>query len=448
MEDKSIGMTKRLAEFIVNTESSEIPDTVFEHAKVAFMDWLSVALAGMDDPLVDKLLQYADLMGGKEQATILGNGAKRSLAQAALVNGAASHALDYDDTLWRFLGHPTVTLFPAILSLSEFKGLSGSDVLTAYLIGLKVGSVVATCAGDDHYMSGYHGTSTIGSLASAAACSRLLRLDTQKTVFALGIAGTQAAGLKRVFGTMCKPFHAGRASEVGLMAALLADSGFTSAEDILEGPSGFFQALRGAVDENVLDTLGKTWDIEELAQKYHASCHATHSPMEAAWSTFEKEDLSVSDVKSITVHSSELGLSAAFRTEANTGLEGKFCIPYCVANALLRGIGSTGLQAFTEEKVNDPKIKDLMAKITTIQDPEMTGMDARVEVETNDGKVYSAYSDILNEVPELEEKIMKIKEKFTDLCEPILGGEKTQELMQTITKMEEINDMNSLIDQL
>jgi 2-methylcitrate dehydratase PrpD len=448
MEDKSIGMTKRLAEFIVNTESSEIPDTVFEHAKVAFMDWLSVALAGMDDPLVDKLLQYADLMGGKEQATILGNGAKRSLAQAALVNGAASHALDYDDTLWRFLGHPTVTLFPAILSLSEFKGLSGSDVLTAYLIGLKVGSVVATCAGDDHYMSGYHGTSTIGSLASAAACSRLLRLDTQKTVFALGIAGTQAAGLKRVFGTMCKPFHAGRASEVGLMAALLADSGFTSAEDILEGPSGFFQALRGAVDENVLDTLGKTWDIEELAQKYHASCHATHSPMEAAWSTFEKEDLSVSDVKSITVHSSELGLSAAFRTEANTGLEGKFCIPYCVANALLRGIGSTGLQAFTEEKVNDPKIKDLMAKITTIQDPEMTGMDARVEVETNDGKVYSAYSDILNEVPELEEKITKIKEKFTDLCEPILGGEKTQELMQTITKMEEINDMNSLIDQL
>jgi 2-methylcitrate dehydratase PrpD len=448
MEEKSIGMTKRLAEFIVNTESSEIPNAVFEHAKVAFMDWLSVALAGMDDPLVDKLLQYADLMGGKEQATILGNGAKRSVAQAALINGAASHALDYDDTLWRFLGHPTVTLFPALLSLSEFKGLSGADVLTSYLIGLKVGSVVATCAGGEHYMSGFHGTATIGSLASASACSRLLGLDTQKTAFALGIAGTQAAGLKRVFGTMCKPFHAGRASEVGLMAALLADSGFTSAEDILEGPSGFFQAMKGAVNEDILDTLGKTWDIEELAQKYHASCHATHSPIEAAWSTFEKEDLSLSDVKSITVHSSELGLSAAFRTEANTGLEGKFCIPYCVANALLRGIGSTGLQAFTEEKVNDPKVKEVMAKISTTQDAEMTGMDAKVEVETNKGEVYSAYSDILNEVPELEVKIAKIKEKFTDLCEPILGSHKTQKLMQAISKMEEIGDMNSLIDQL
>jgi 2-methylcitrate dehydratase PrpD len=448
MEEKSIGMTKRLAEFIVNTESSEIPNAVFEHAKVAFMDWLSVALAGMDDPLVDKLLQYADLMGGKEQATILGNGAKRSVAQAALINGAASHALDYDDTLWRFLGHPTVTLFPALLSLSEFKGLSGADVLTSYLIGLKVGSVVATCAGGEHYMSGFHGTATIGSLASASACSRLLGLDTQKTAFALGIAGTQAAGLKRVFGTMCKPFHAGRASEVGLMAALLADSGFTSAEDILEGPSGFFQAMKGAVNEDILDTLGKTWDIEELAQKYHASCHATHSPIEAAWSTFEKEDLSLSDVKSITVHSSELGLSAAFRTEANTGLEGKFCIPYCVANALLRGIGSTGLQAFTEEKVNDPKVKEVMAKISATQDAEMTGMDAKVEVETNKGEVYSAYSDILNEVPELEVKIAKIKEKFTDLCEPILGSHKTQKLMQAISKMEEIGDMNSLIDQL
>ena len=448
MEDKPMGMTKRLAEFIVNTERSEIPDAVFEHAKVAFMDWLGVTLAGKDDPLVDKLLQYADLMGGKEQATILGHGNKRSVAQAALINGAASHALDYDDTLWRFLGHPTVTLFPALLSLSEFKGLSGADVLTAYIIGLKVGSVVASCAGGEHYMSGYHGTATMGCLASASACSRLLRLDTQKTVYALGIAGTQAAGLKRVFGTMCKPFHAGRASEVGLMAALLADNGFTSAEDILEGPSGLFQAMKGAVNEDILDTLGKTWDIEELAQKYHASCHATHSPIEAAWSTFEKEDLSLEDVKSITVHSSELGLSAAFRTEANTGLEGKFSIPYCVANALLRGRGSTGLQAFTEEKVNDPKIKELMAKISTTQDPEMTGMDARVEVETNNGEVYSDYSSILNEVPELDVKRTKIKEKFTDLCEPILGSQKTRKLMEAISKMEEIKDMNSLIDLL
>ena len=188
--------------------------------------------------------------------------------------------------------------------------------------------------------------------------------------------------------------------------------------------------------------------IEELAQKYHASCHATHSPIEADWSIFEKEALSLEDVKSIMVHTSEMSLSAAFRTEATTGLEGKFSIPYCVANALLRGRGNTGLQAFTDEKVNDPKIKELMPKISTTQDSERTGMDARVVVETKNGEVYSDYADILNEVPELEVKITKIREKFTDLCEPILGSQKTQKIMGAISHMEEVKDMNALIDLL
>jgi len=160
MQDKSIstGMTRRLAEFVVNTDAAGIPDVIFDHAKVAFMDWLGVTMAGKDGPMVKKLLEYADLMGGNEQATILGHGLKKSLAQAALINGTASHALDYDDTLMYFLGHPSVALFPGILSLSEFKGKSGADFLTAYLIGFKVGTTIASCAGIEHYMSGYHGT--------------------------------------------------------------------------------------------------------------------------------------------------------------------------------------------------------------------------------------------------------------------------------------------------
>jgi 2-methylcitrate dehydratase PrpD len=446
MEEKTMGMTGRIAEFIVNTEESEIPDSVFEHTKVAFMDWLGVTLAGRDDPLVEKLIQYADLMGGHTQATILGHNIKKTMAQAALINGAASHALDYDDSLASFLGHPTVTLFPALLSLSEFKDKNGADFLTAYIIGLKAGTVIASCAGFEHYMSGYHATATMGCMASASACSRLLGLNVQETVYALGIAGTQAGGLKRVFGTMCKPFHAGRASEVGLMASLLSGNGFTSAEDILEGDSGLFQAMKGAVNEDILNTLGQTWAIEDLAQKYHASCHATHSPIEAAWSIFDKEGLSIDNVKSITVYSSELGLSAAFRKEANTALEGKFCIHYCVANALLRGRGNTGLQAFTDEKVNDPEVKKLMSKITTTQGSDNAGLDARVEVETNTGDVYSAYSNILNEIPELDEKKSKIEDKFTDLCEPILGKQKTRELVEVITNLEKLEDINSLIE--
>ena len=446
MTEKSNGMTSRIAAFITETKTSDIPAEVFEHAKIAFMDWLGVTLAGKDDPLVLKLIQYTDLLGGKEQATILGHGLKKSIAQAALINGAASHALDYDDTDMYFQGHPTVTLFPGLLSLCEFKELSGEDLLTAYLVGLKAGKVIGAGAGTEHYMSGFHCTCTMGCLASASACSHLLGLDKQQTRYALGLAGTQAGGLKSVFGTMCKPFHAGRASEVGLMSALLAQNGFTSAENIIECANGLYQAMKGIGNEEMLDTLGKTWDIEGLMQKYHASCHFTHSPIEAAWSILENEGLAVGDVKSVKVYSSEMGLSAAFRIEAHTGLEGKFSIPYCVANALLRGKGNTGLQAFADEKVKDPEVQALMTKITTVKDDDIVGLAARVEIETTTGQIYSAIYNVNKEIPELEQKRERIRDKFIDLSEPIVGKEKTQKLIEAINNLRETRKVNALIE--
>jgi len=385
-------------------------------------------------------------MGGNAQATLLGHGVKKSVAQAALINGAASHALDYDDTQMDFLGHPSAVLFPGMLSLSEFKGFRGADFLTAYLLGFKVGITVAACAGHGHYLSGYHGTSTMGVLASASACARLLGLDARQAAFALGIAGTQAAGLKRVFGTMCKPFNAGRASETGLTSALLAEKGFTSVPDILEGESGFFQALRGAVNEEALGTLGETWGIRRLAQKYHASCHATHSPIEATWAVCRKEELSAGEIETITVHNSEIGVSAAFRTDASTGLEAKFCIPYCVANALLRGEGETGLRAFTGERVNDPEVKAFMGRIRTEVDKTLPMMAARVEVAAVDGNTYTAYSSILDEVPALSVKQEKLRDKFTDLCRPLLGGERTKALHRAVLHLDEMDDMTKLVD--
>jgi 2-methylcitrate dehydratase PrpD len=446
MADKPIEMTKRLAEFIVRMPVSAIPKTVFDHAKVALMDWIGVTLAGKNDPLVAKLLNYAELMGGREQCVIIGHGVRKSICQAALINGSAGHALDYDDSMIAFLGHPSVTLFPGILALAEWKKSPGEDLLTAYVIGLRAGVAIATCAGVEHYLSGYHGTSTMGALASASACSRLLGLTEIQATHALGIAGTQAGGLKRVFGTMCKPFHAGHAAEVGVTAALLAADGFTSAEDILEGPGGFFQAMKGSVNAEAINSLGQTWVIENLAQKYHASCHATHSPIEASLSIVKKEKISLENIRSIQVNVSETALSAAFRNEAHTGLEGKFSIPYCVANALLRG--NTGLQAFTDEKVNDTAVKQLMAKISTRQDPEIKALDAGVHLQTVDGRKFDAYSDIFKEIPELGVKQEKIKAKSADLCEPVIGKEKTVELIRIIESLEKTDDLKSLFDLL
>jgi 2-methylcitrate dehydratase PrpD len=443
MANEPVGMTRRIAKFIVETKASDIPAPIYEHAKIAFMDWLGVTLAGKDEPLVKMLIHYADMMGGNPQATVIGHNVKKTLAQAALINGSASHALDYDDSMIVFLGHPSVTLFPGLLALGEWKGKTGADFLTSYIIGLKAGVTIASCAGVEHYTAGWHGTSTMGHLTAAAACSRFLGLDEQQTLNALGIAGTQASGLKIVFGTMCKPFHAGRAAEVGIMAALLALEGFTSADNILEGAAGLFQAMKGTANENVLSTLGDTWDIENLAQKYHASCHATHSPIEAALSIVKKERLTIGDIKSIKVHSSELALGAAYKTDVNTGLEGKFSIPYCVANALLRG--NTGMQAFTDEKVRDGEVQALMGKISIIKAPQIIILESKVEIETNDGRLFSAFSDVMQEIPPLDDKREKIKNKFADLAGAVLGDVKAKKLIEAILSLERMKNINELV---
>ena len=443
MPEKSIELTKILAHFIAKTEKSNIPSHVFDHAKVAFKDWLGVTFAGKNDPLVEKLIKFADLMGGHKQATLLGYGIKKTACQAALINGAASHVLDYDDTLEHFLGHPSVTIFPSILALSEWMEKSGSNFLTAYIIGLKVGAVIGACSGIEHYMSGCHPTSTLGHFASAAACAKLLGLDEKQSANALGIAGTQASGLKISFGTMSKAFHAGKASQSGLMAALLARDGFTGAEDVIEGAHGFFKVFKGNVSEDVVNTIGKTWEIEDLAQKYHASCHATHSPIEAARFIIQKEGLELNDIKGIRVFSSALALSAASKMEANTGLEGKFCIPYCVANALLNE--NTGMQAFTEERINDSELKAFMKKITVNTTQDFQALQARVEIETKSGRAYTAVSDILKVIPELQEKKSKISAKFKDLCSPVLGNQTADAMDIAVDSLETIDNMKTFV---
>ena len=446
MGDGNLGVTAKLGNFIAGTGAKEIPDEAFEHAKVAFMDWVAVTLAGKDDPLVKKLIAYADTMGGNEQATILGHSMKKSVSQAALINGSASHALDYDDTLEAFLGHPSVTLFPSLLALAEWKGKSGEAFLSAYLVGLQVGITIAQCAGMEHYMAGWHGTSTIGHLASTAGCAWLLGLDEEKSTHALGIGATQSSGLKRVFGTMCKPFHAGRSSQAGLLSALLAQDGFTSAGDALEGPQGFFQVLGGKGNEEPLDCLGKEWGVEGLSQKYHASCHATHSPLEATLSIVEQQKVPLDRIEAIRVQSSQLALSAASRTEANTGLEGKFCIPYCVANALVTG--QTGNQAFTDEKVRNPDVRELMKKISVTVDPEMKTLESRVELDTGEGKTFSAVADVLQEIPALDFKREKVRSKYLDLCGPVMGEEKAGSFADEILGMERLASLTALAESL
>ncbi len=445
MEAKGLGISRAIARYVAGVDSKEIPQPIYAHAKVAFLDWLAVTMAGKDDPLVAKLIQYTALIGGKEQASVLGHSLKRSVDQAALVNGAASHALDYDDTMKFFLGHPSVTLFPGVLAMAEWKEKNGTDFLAAYITGLQVGACLGTCAGPEHFLAGWHGTSTIGRMAAAAACSRLLGLGEQQTLYALGVAATQAGGLKNVFGTMCKPLHAGTASQGGVMAALLAQMDFTCSENILEGSHGFFQAFKGKAEETALLELRRSWSIESLAQKYHASCHYTHSPIEAVIRLMETRRFNLEKVKAIRIYSSRMALEVAAKDNPQTSLEGKFSIRYCVANAALGR--DTGMQGFTDERVRDPEARKVMEKISVHQNAQTQGlgMDARAEIETEAGEIYSATVDIFEEIPELKTKETKIGAKFKDICAPLLGREKTEEWIATALSLEKVKSMKTVV---
>lgn len=443
MTEKSIKLTERLGEFIVTTDKNSISPHIFEHAKVAFLDWLAVAVAGRKDPLVQKLIKYSDLVGGNKQATIIGHGIKKSLEQTALINGSASHALDYDDSLIAFLGHPSVTIFPSILAIAEWQGKSGRDFLTAYLTGIETGACIGSCAGFEHYGAGWHATSTIGHFASAAACAKLLQLTQQQSIRALGISGTQSCGLKRVFGTMCKPFHAGNAAQAGLMSSMLAVDGFTCADDILEGKLGFFEAAKGNIDQEAVDRLGVNWQIENLAQKYHASCHATHSPIEGARSIMAENQLQTEEIQTINIFSSQLSLDAAGKLNPTTGLEGKFSIPYCVANALLNS--NTGTQAFSDERINQANVRLLMDKISVVLTDEFSKLESRIELTTDKGQTYTKVSDIMAEIPTLDKKKEYILAKFQDLCGPVFGTQEAKDLSSTVLSLEELENMGELI---
>lgn len=423
--------------------AEEIPEEIYEHAKYALLDYFAVTIEGANDPLVKILIDYTNSLGGNPQAKVIGHRQRQSVAHAALINGAAAHALDYDDTLASFFGHPSVTIFPALLALAEWKELSGRDLLTAYLVGLQAGAVIGSSAGIAHYMAGWHATSTIGHFASAAACARLLKLSTLQTQFALGIAGTRSSGLKRVFGSMCKPYHAGLAAEAGLTAALLAQMGFESAPDILEGEHGFFKCLKGEPHMEMAEKLGAQWEVTNLAQKYHASCHATHSPIEAALALVVEYKLKTDNIKTIRVNVSQLSLDAASHMKPNTGLQGKFSIPFCIASALI--FGATGSSAFTTENVNDAEISSFMKKITVHLDSSVASLGAIVEIKTFDGGTYSKQLNILNQIPSLEIKRVKIKKKYDDICQPLLGKTSSDAVVESIIDFDKIPNVNQFV---
>ncbi|MFQ5831004.1 MAG: MmgE/PrpD family protein [Candidatus Methylomirabilia bacterium] len=388
-----MGATAQLAEFIVKSRWEDLPPATLEAAKRAILDSVGVILAGAAEPPARIVQRIAEAEGGAPLCTVLGAPMRTGGVWAALANGTAGHSLDFDDTHFIMMGHPSVPVLAAGLAAGELALADGRGLLHAFLLGFEVETTLGQAVNPAHYERGWHATSTLGTLGAAAAAARLLGLKVLETRHALGIAASQASGLKENFGTMTKPFHAGHAARSGLLSALLAREGFTASEIAVEGSQGWARVLGGAAVDlsEALKALGSTWKIltPGVAVKPYPSCALTHSAIDALLELRAKHAIGPEKVASVEIGVNAVTPAVLIHPNPRTGLEGKFSMEFCAAAALADG--EVGVTTFTEAKIADSRIRSLMGNVRMQVDPGLpAGQErhawARVMVHLADGR--------------------------------------------------------------
>ena len=448
MPPTSSGPTTRIAERVVNTRFEGLSTETITVTKQCLMDFIGVALAGMGEPLARILLEEVEEQGGRAQASMFRTGKKASLSQAALVNGTAGHALDYDDVNSGCSGHPTAPVAPAVMALAEHIGSSGRDVVRALASGIDAECLVVSYTGRSPYKRGWHATGTVGCFGATAASAQLLGLDAGTTAQAFGIAGTQAAALKAVFGTMTKPLHAGRAAATGVTAARLAKRGFASRSDILEAPQGF-----GATQSDSVSIEKFERDIEaiesfvpETNYKYHAAGYLVHSAIEAARALQAEHDLTVDEIESIEVRVDSGHFTTVNIQAPSTGLEAKFSLRFAVAMAL-HGVDTARIESFNDDIVKDPALIETRDKAHVVAFDEPAA-DTRVTITTTDGRVVSLDVNVAIPERDLELQWRKLEGKFRSLVDPLMGSDTAKQLVGWCRDLENREDLSEFWDLL
>src|SRR5499427_6203163 len=296
--------TSHLAEFVTKSRWEDCPAEAVEAARRAILDCLGVMLAGSVEPAARLVTDVARAEGGSPLATVVGTPLRTGAVWAALANGTAAHALDFDDTNFAMMGHPSAPVLAAALAAGELTLADGRALVHAFLLGFEVETTMAAVMNPTHYEKGFHATGTLGTMGAAAAAGRLLGLDPGQTRAALALAASQASGLKENFGTMTKPFHAGHAARSGVLSALMAREGWTASEHAIEGAQGFLNVLgAGKRALEPLATLGTPWKIltTGVAVKPYPSCACTHSIIDSTLEIRRTHDVRPEQIEEVTV---------------------------------------------------------------------------------------------------------------------------------------------------
>lgn len=409
------------------------------------LDWLGVALGGSGDPLVDILIDDALEDGGIGEARLIGRRERVSPANAALINGAASHALDFDDVNSRMGGHPSVTVLPVVLALAEQRRSGGREVLEAFAIGYEVACQVGAMAGRSHDEAGWHATGTVGTFGAAAAAARLLGLGEEETVMALGIAATQASGLQSMFGTMCKPLHAGRAAMGGLLAARWASRGFTSNPEALACRHGFAATHSTTFEFEPLPGAGDALAVESNLFKHHAACFLTHAAIEAAAALRDRHGIVPNDVRLVCVRIPRLDLAACNIPDPRTGAEIKFSLRHLLAMTLA-GVDTGDVRAYTAATAAREDLIEVRDRIEL----EAEEVDARycteVRVHLSNGEVLRQHVDVGRPAEDLDLQWRRLCDKFRRLADPVTGSGRAEQVVSLVSRVEESDNLLPLLE--
>lgn len=460
-DEQTTHLTRYLAEFICNTQLGDLSADVVALGKKSILDGLGLALSGGATHCGGLVRQHlADLNLGAGPATVIGTHLKVAPRFAAFANGVGIHADDYDDTqlavatdrVYGLLTHPTAPALPAALAMGELTKASGAATMLAYHLGVEIECKIAEAINPRHYQHGFHATGTCGTFAAAAASAKLLGLDKAATARALSIAGSQSAGLRENFGTMTKPFHAGRSSESGVIAAQFASYGWTATDQILEAPRGFFNAAGGGYDaQSIAGKLGAPWTMGSpgVSIKPHPSGSLTHPGMTEMLRLINAHNIQAKDVVRVRVGTNQNMPNALIHHRPVNELQAKFSMEFCMAILLIEG--RAGLGEFTDEVVMRPDVRALIEKVDFVVDKEAEAagyhlMTTLIDIELVDGTKLSGRADFGKGSPANPMSYEDVANKFLENADyAMFPRNQSTEVVAMVRELEKLPSIASLM---
>lgn len=438
-----MSVTETLAAWVVDSELAAIPADVRAEARRALVNYLGCALGGSIEPALDVAIATLAPYSGDRLACVLGRAERFDALHAALMNGIGSHVHEYDDTLPKNYIHPSVPVASALFAYASANRVSGADFAHAFILGFEVESRIGNAVYPAHYEAGWHITSTTGVFGAAAAIGKLLGLTTRQMVWALGLAATQAAGIREMFGSMAKSYQPGRAAQNGYTAALLGRADFTAGERALEGPRGFAAVTAAQYDlAKVTAKLGVDFELRHNAYKPYACGLVVHPTIDGCSQLHREHRLQAHEIAAVRVRVAPLVLDLCNKSDLRRALESKYSIYHAAAIGLVRGKG--GLQEFTDEAVRDPSLARVRSLTTAVADPSIGEDQSHIEVTLADGrKLVKFVEQSLGNVhrPLSNEQIT---EKFVDQAVLALPRAQVDAIVEQCWRIDELADAGDL----